>query len=301
MRILSWDKETITKLVANFSDPEKLKLRNPSAYRYAEGQGLLEELFPGKIEKRRAKWTVEQLAEEAKKYQTRTEFVTSCPAAYHAAYIRGILDLICGHMIEKRHDWTEEEIETEAKKYKTRSTFYKGCSKAYTAAREMGILDKVCSHMVRGCELNRPSVEEMKAEAAKYTKRTIFAKNAGTHYRLAVSLGILDDICSHMDGRKSSWKVEELKEVALRYKTKKQFQELDSGAYQAAYARGIIKEICAHMNKNPWGSKEELIAMIKKESVKHKTRRGFRLGSPTLYQKASTLKILNEVCSHMTK
>lgn len=307
-----WTKEEVAKIASTYTSRRKFQIYRKSAYNYAKRTGILDEICSHMPKKGPGhKWTEEELEEAAKKYTTRTDFATGSPAAYHAAYGRGLLKKICAHMIEKRHDWTKEEIMAEAKKYRTRSTFGKSSQKAYRAATVMGILDEVCSHMVRGCEVYQPSPEEIKEEAKKYTTRTEFAKGSGAHYRLATSSGILDEVCSHMVlKRKPFWNVEELKAIALKYKTKKQFREMDDAAYQAAYSRGIIKEICAHM-LHPQRNSETLkwitdknltlVEAIKMEAQKHKSRRSFRLGSHTLYQKASSLKILDEVCSHMTK
>ena len=301
MRILTWTKETVSVIAKQFTSAEKFKTRHPSAYKYAVAEGLLDELYPAKVFKRKTKWTTEQLKKEAKKYKTRSDFVKGSPAAYHAAYIRMILDKICGHMIEKRHDWTKKEIRREAKKYNTRSKFSKNSPKAYRAALVTGILDEVCAHMVSGYELRRPTTEEITKEAKKYQTRTGFLRGSGKYYRLAVKMKVLNEVCSHMTSLKQPWKTEDLKLIALKYKTKKQFREAETGAYQAAYSRKIINEICSHMTRPNHMAREEKIAMVKDEASKYKSRKSFRLASPTLYQKASSLEILNEVCSHMTK
>jgi len=301
MRVLTWTKESVSALAKAIPTAEKFKIRHPSAYKYAVAEGILDELYPAKVFKRRTKWTIEDLKKEAKKYNTRTDFVNGSPAAYHAAYIRMILDKICGHMIEKRHAWTKKEIKKEAKKYTTRSHFSKYSQKAYRAASVAGILDEVCAHMVRGHELNRPSIEEITKEARKYQTRTMFSSGSGRYYRLAVKMDIMDKVCSHMEKMKKVWKEVDLKKIALKYKTKKQFREAEGGAYQAAYARKIIDTICSHMANPKYVTREEKIAMIKEEASKYTSRKSFRLASPTLYQKASSLEILKDVCSHMTK
>ncbi len=298
MDMKTWDKEELVQIALKFKSRRGFSQWEKEAYNYAVKIGIIDEIC-AHIPKRgrKASWSIESMKTEALKYKTRTEFVNGSPAAYYAAYSRGIVGEICSHMIEKRHDWNLSEIKREALKYRTRAAFSKGSTKAYRAAREYGFLDEVCEHMVRGCEINRPTIKEIKKEALKYKTRTAFAKGSGAHYRISNEMGILDSICAHMGRKRKIWTYEELKALASKYKTKKQFRDAEDAAYQAAYARRILKDICSHMKKE----NSVLAAEIMEEAKKHKTRRSFRIASPQLYQKASSLKILNEACAHMVR
>jgi len=94
-------------------------------------------------------WTFELLQAEAAEYSSRNAFNKGSRQAYKAAWRRGILDDICGHMNRPKSDrkWTLEALKIEALRYQTRTEFSKGSSGAYDAAWKNGWLDIVCSHM----------------------------------------------------------------------------------------------------------------------------------------------------------
>lgn len=102
-----------------------------------------------KPKKKYTKWTDEKLVAEAKKYQTRGEFLKGSPSAWMTAKRRDMLDEITAHMYDARFKWTKRMLKNEAKKYKTRSAFFKGSRSAYSAAVRMEILEEITEHMPR--------------------------------------------------------------------------------------------------------------------------------------------------------
>ena len=94
-------------------------------------------------------WTFELLQAEAAEYSSRNAFNKGSRQAYKAAWRRGILDDICGHMNRPKSDrkWTLEAQKIEALKYQTRTEFSQKAKGAYGAAQEMGCIDIVCNHM----------------------------------------------------------------------------------------------------------------------------------------------------------
>ena len=86
-------------------------------------------------------WTKERCGEEAKKYNTRSEFREYASGALTTATKAGWLDEICGHM-EGRFIWTHEKCKEEALKYTTRNEFRIGSSSAYIRSRKNKWLDE---------------------------------------------------------------------------------------------------------------------------------------------------------------
>jgi len=93
------------------------------------------------------KWTDEQLAQSAKGFQTRGEFLAGDPSAYLTAKRRKIFEKIVAHMKPARTRWTEKAVRAEAKKYNTRGDFHKHSRAAYSAACKLKILADATSHM----------------------------------------------------------------------------------------------------------------------------------------------------------
>lgn len=118
-------------------------------------------------------YSIQELIEEARKYNGRGDFQKHSSRHYASALSRGLLDLVCGeHMISKYKYWGDVSlIHKEALLYNTRSDFTKYSHKAYDAALRRGILDQVCSHM-------RPS------RGSSLAERELFGL-IKTHYQTA--------------------------------------------------------------------------------------------------------------------
>jgi hypothetical protein len=91
--------------------------------------------------------TIEELQQEALKYDNRGDFSRGSRNHYRYAWCNGLLEQICAHMPDQRKKWTIEELQAEAIKYTRRVDFQRGNANAYQAARHRKILDEVCAHM----------------------------------------------------------------------------------------------------------------------------------------------------------
>jgi len=143
------------KLTDYIYPPDKVKFIEAhyiGMYKELGYEVLNSEKSVGTVGYRDAIWTFEKVAEEAKKYQTRTEFQKNSKAAWSRAQYKGWMDRVCGHMLVKKRPngyWTLDRLKGEAKKYKTRKEFQRGCLAAYDFAYRHGMLDEVCAHMRR--------------------------------------------------------------------------------------------------------------------------------------------------------
>ena len=184
----------------------------------------------------------------------------------------------------------------EAKKYRTKVDFIKGSNSAYQTAGDRGILNQVCSHMVTPVRERKWTKKIIQAEALKYKKKTDFIHGSKRAYAAAYKMGILDEVCSHMQVFKTDWTMQMLKHEAMKYSSRAQFENGSSGAYQFALRRGLLDEICSHMvvRRINWS-----IKMISREASKYETRSEFMKGSPGAYGAARRFEIIDSVCSHM--
>jgi superfamily II DNA or RNA helicase len=91
------------------------------------------------------------------------------------------------------------EIKNEALKYNTKNEFKNNSNRLYQKAKRYDILDEVCSHMeLKIKPANYWNRETIKKEALKYKRKMDFLKNANGAFQKAYSLGIMDEVCSHM-------------------------------------------------------------------------------------------------------
>lgn len=106
------------------------------------------------------------------------------------------------------YKWTPERIQNEASRYGHRSDFRAGARLAYNAAQRFGLLDAVCAHMDRKPYPIEWTPERIRAEALEFDHRGQFKRGALPAYRAAHRLGILNDVCAHMEPlrrRKGHW------------------------------------------------------------------------------------------------
>jgi predicted GIY-YIG superfamily endonuclease len=146
-------------------------------------------------------WTLELCRVEALKYTYRAAFQKKSPA-YKAAYKKGWLNEICGHMKKpKPHNlkWTFEACEKEAKKFKFKKDFKASSNIAFQIASKNKWLEQICGHMT---EIKKPhrywTKEKCLEEALKYKHRNDFSDQSKSAYSAAQSNNWIDEICGHM-------------------------------------------------------------------------------------------------------
>lgn len=141
------------------------------------------------------KWSEETCREEAKKYNTISDFNKGCASAYNVARKNGWITSYdwFEHRVKPKGYWNEETCHTEAMKYKTRKKFYEGNGSAYDAARKNGWL-KNYDWFQRPDPINKKWNEITCLEAAlKYTSRSEFKEYCASAYAVALRNGWLKD------------------------------------------------------------------------------------------------------------
>src|SRR5665213_2909335 len=122
--------------------------------------------------------------------------------------------------------YTFEELREIALMYKTKGEFKKSNRKAYFASTHRKDYDLIVEHMPKylnrfGKETSRINwmYEKIKMEALKYNRRIDFVKGNKDAYYAASRMGILDEICAHMNPSKTKRKeLKKIEQEALKYK-----------------------------------------------------------------------------------
>ena len=140
--------------------------------------------------------------------------------------------------------------------------------------------------------------ERIHTEALKYETRSAFYKGSPSAYNAARRLGIMDEVCAHMDVVRQSWDDDSITAEALKYQTRGEFKKGSKSAYNAAKHLGIFEQVCAHMKLvlQSWDA-----VSLAEEALKYETRWAFQQGSGGAYRLAYDSGILDEVCAHMPK
>ncbi len=151
------------------------------------------------------------------------------------------------------------------------------------------------------------NIDNIRIEASKYNKKFDFVKACSGAYNSARKFGVLDDVCSHMNGRKKSghWNdIENMKIEALKYSSRIDFYNLSGGAYSTACKNGWIDEVCEHMGKkrNARDRGYWTLEKVKKTALKYDTRKDFvKYGMGA----NNAIRIngwnMDDICSHMDR
>jgi hypothetical protein len=263
MRQAKWSLEKLKEEALKYKTRSEFKKKNGSAYNAASKIGILGQIC-SHMKPLHNSWTNEKLREEALKYSTKKDFRESNESALQTAFNRGILDEICRHMVELKHKWTLEELCKESLKYKTKSELEKTNIKVYRAIINNGFGKIAFSHMPENASRYGENHYKFKwtketvcAEATEYKLRIDFQNNSYGAYQAACRLGILDEVCSHMEYVCYPWVDEEILEEAKKYEFRTEFARKSAGAYQAAKDRDLLETACKHMKKDTASSSME--------------------------------------------
>lgn len=256
----------------------------------------------------RNNWDFRSLKMEAAKYKKRSEMKVKNSGAYKAALKLSLMDKIFPHCPPRKlitPFLNKTIVLKEALKYNRKVDFSRKAQVYYNYAMKNGFLKQATKHMIQIGEKGRiPPLkwtkENLKREALKHKKRSHFLKKSSGAYEAAVKMGILNQICSHMEyGNKKKWTEESLIKEAAKYKNKLEFTKKRPGAIKSAYDLGIIDKICKHMpsfeDQIRKFTKEEVL----KEALKYETRIDFATFSKGAYSSAKYNNWIEEVCSHM--
>jgi len=206
-----WTFEMLVAEALKYNTRSEFQDKSPKAYKVAYTRKILGQVAPHMPERVDSsgennpsyKWTNEELAAEALKYQSKGQFREGNRKAYNAAHDRGIIPEICTHMPDRiinigeanpNFKWTLEFILIEAVKYATRTTFARGNPGAYQAAKDRDDYDQICIHMERNrnssiAEKELLAVIEQKYPSAK-KKRDMKVKIEGKPYIKGFELDI---------------------------------------------------------------------------------------------------------------
>ena len=282
------------------------KAHNSPAYSNARNKGWLDEVCAHmtRLIKPNGYWTLARLKEDAKQFETRTEWQDNS-SGYSRALELGLLEKCCGHMVQfqKPHGyWDEERSFKVAKKCKSRRELNKTYSAAYKKLFTLKLLDKACAHMVPS---SRPAGYWTKAtilESAKEFKHIgQWQKALGGAFNKARELGIVEAATKHMVpvSRIRKWTKEAVIADAKRFKNTVDWCNNSNGAYSTSYKNGWKEEATKHMVQlvkppNFWNKKT-----LVEDANKYADKKEWRNNSSGAYTMASRLGLMAICAKHM--
>lgn len=147
----------------------------------------------------------------------------------------------------------------------------------------------------------RFTIEQIKAEAMKYTKRTDFKRERKLMYDFCVRYKITDEVFSHMPKitprSDSKYKKVDVINTAKKCKNLAQFTKQHAGMLKAAIAHGYIEEVRFELGVRSkvangyWLIKENVIA----EAAKYQTKSQFKKCKQAAYHGMVKLGLSDEL------
>ena len=200
------------------------------------------------------KWTLRVCIEDAKQYNSRSEWRKASSGAYNAARRNDWLNICCKQMRKLKKEngtWTLEACIEDAKQYNSRSEWRKASSGAYHTAHKKGWYKICCEHMLYILKIG--TLDECIEEAKKYdTKKEWIIKSKRTYNIARRRHGWVDICCKHM--KKSmrlckpiKWTLEVCIENAKQYNTRGEWKRKQKKAYSAAQRNGWLDICSKHM------------------------------------------------------
>ena len=152
---LKWTLNTCMDEAKKYSGIKEWQIASAGSYNAAFAKGWLEQccvhmdrkLFP------RNHWTLERCIEDARQYQTKTQWASARRSGYTVASKNGWLDQCTSHMnadmrkVSVQRVWTYERCLELARSCSTRAEFKRMSGSAYQRARVKGWLEECCAHM----------------------------------------------------------------------------------------------------------------------------------------------------------
>ncbi len=140
-----------------------------------------------------------------------------------------------------------------------------------------------------------------KEEALKYDTRKEFKEGSTSAYYSAIKHKWLDDVCSHMNYKKTNpsgyWTKEKCREELLKYKSIKMFKLKSGSAYNASLRNNWLDDISSDIRINVIWTKEK----CREEALKYDYRSELKKKSTNAYESAKRYGWLNDICKHMVE
>ncbi|UOL51350.1 hypothetical protein [Vibrio phage XZ1] len=292
-----WTLERLKEDALKYNSRSEWQKKSSGAYSSARKQGLTDECCAHmqKNPRPRPKWSLENLKEDALKYNSRSEWRTNSNSAYATAYQRGLLDECCAHMTSIQTPsgyWTIQRIKEDALNYKSRSEWQKKSRGAYSAALSKRILDECCSHM------NAPMKTAL--------KRCIYRIYAGNEIYIGLSYN------AEIRFRDHKTKTSQIIGLIERYGIDNVTFEKITDYIDQELAQVAEKEYIEYYRNNGWiilnrakagglggSTLKWSLKKLKKDALKYKSRSEWRLNSIGAYSAAHKRGLLDECCAHM--
>jgi predicted GIY-YIG superfamily endonuclease len=222
-------------------DAQNIEKCSIDIYR-SNGWNILNKAKAGGLGACKRIWTKENVTQEAKKYNTRSDFKKGNHTAYVISVREGWMNDITNHMGYKQIQWTEDMVKDISSKYDNLTDFLTKEPKAASTARRMGIYNDITKDMLK---INNQPInwtpELIFNELSKHNTLQELQRNSQTAVKYAKKIGIWDEVVNYYGGFKNKdWTYDMLKDESSKYTSRFKFQQGNASAYQVSRRRGLL-------------------------------------------------------------
>ena len=274
-----WNKKSCYNEALKFSSMDEFYTNSAAAYRVANDKGWIEEYtwLRRKYTRRNYWQNYDNCFNEAKKYDTISEFNKNAPGAYNSATDNGWIDDYTWFVRNTpKKEYTYDICYSLAKKCKNTTEFIKASSTAYRVAKENDWL----KDYVWFKKIVRWTDEEVLKLACRYSSELDFRKeNSGAYNYMQ----------KHSLPKPNSWKANKLQwnydtcyAEASKYKKRSEYRKNSKTSYNVAHDNGWLDDFTwLKISSMPHGF--WTYERCHEEAKKYKTKREFEKGSPGAY------------------
>ena len=230
-----WTYEELVSEAQKFKSLKEWRTESKSSYSAATKKGVLDALTQHMVRliKPNGYWTKERVIEDAKNYNSRSEWRNKSSAAATMAKRNGWYEEATSHMLllVDHSKWTKNAVLAEAKNYASRSDWSNSKNGSYGAALRNGWLEEAALHMTRPDMARKWTKSKVIEDAKKYETRGEWHKASGHAAHLAIKRGWHDEATAHMHrvysfGEMTIYKL--LTQLNISFEVQKRFKEIKS-------------------------------------------------------------------------
>lgn len=279
-----------------------------SAYQAANKYGWLDTICLHMESTRKAKgfWDYNNCLQEAKKFQSKSEFQKKGRGgAYAAAKKMGWLENICKHMLPQGNGFIRFAYALE---FPDINEVYIGIT-ANPARRKWQHFTIKKGKCISSNKHVRRNIEKGE-KYIWFVSEEVSNKNEGKQFEEKMISGYIEKgwnvlniaEAGALGSNRKFWTKGKCQKEAIKYTTKSDFARSSSSAYNSARENGWIDLICGHMaiKKQPngyWDDKER----CQKEAAKYKRRVDFQRGSPSASKAAKMNGWFADITKHFSE
>ncbi|MBE1299793.1 MAG: hypothetical protein GJ680_07790 [Alteromonadaceae bacterium] len=247
--------EQVKEIARGYSTPAQWKLGNLRSYEIAKRRKILPSC-QSHMTVKKASWSQEAILDDAKTYETYSDWVENAHS-YHAAKRRRMLDDVKALFNISSRSLSNDELVKIGKKYSTQSEWKRKDRRTHSQAQRRGLLSSIFSSKATCAPKKKKATrklwteEAVLADAAQFDTSSQWKEASPSAYTAAVRKeGLLAKATKGFrkakrgnQGKNLKYSDEDIFKEASKYQSKKEFRIGSEKHYWAAKNRNLLSQL----------------------------------------------------------